>query len=268
MSDENITKLKKDPKVAYIVNDSIYQATDEYTSAWGVQYIGSQTVHNQNINGTGVKIAVLDTGINYTHPDLKDNYKGGFDFVNNDSDPWDDNCLSLQRACHGTHVSGTIAAEYNGFGVVGVAPGASIYAVKVLNGGGFGSASLIISGIEWAVNNGMNIISMSLEGSDNNPALLDAVNAAYNSGVLLVAAGGNTGGGPVLYPAAYDSVIAVTAIDQNDQIAVFSPIDSKIELAAPGVNINSTVCISAQVPNTCLTQGYGLLNGTSWLLHM
>jgi subtilisin len=263
MSDENISKLKKDSRIAYIVNDSVYQAADEYTNTWGVQYIGSQSVHNQSINGAGVKIAVLDTGIDSTHPDLKDNYKGGFDFVNNDSDPWDDNCLSEKVTCHGTHVSGTIAAELNGFGVVGVAPGASIYAIKVLNGGGFGSASYIISGLEWAVNNKMNIVSMSIEGRDNNPALLYAINAAYNSGILLVAAAGNTGGGPVLYPAAYDSVIAVTTVDQNYQKAVFSPIDPKIELAAPGVNINSTVCVSAQSPNICLTEGYGLLSGTS-----
>jgi len=262
MSDANITKLKKDPRVAYIVNDSVYQAADEYTSAWGVQYIGSRSVHDKSINGTGVKIAVLDTGIDYTHTDLKDNYKGGFDFVNNNSDPWDDNCLTYYKTCHGTHVSGTIAAELNGFGVVGVAPDASIYAVKVLDVGGFGYASLIVSGLEWAVNNNMNIVSMSLESTENNTAVLDAINVAYNSGILLVAAGGNTGGGPVLYPAAYDSVIAVTAIDQNDQKASFSPIDPKIELAAPGVNINSTICILAQ-SNTCVVEGYGLLNGTS-----
>ncbi len=250
--EDKIEEIKKDLRVAYVVNDSIFRMTDEYSSSWGVQYIGSEPVHNQNINGTGVKIAVLDTGIDYNHPDLNGNYKGGYDFVNNDPDPWDDNCLSLFKTCHGTHVSGIIAAEHNGIGVVGVAPGASLYAVKVLDGGGFGTASLVVSGIEWAVNNGMNIISMSLESPENNTAVLDAVNAAYNSGILLVAAGGNTGGGPVLYPAAYDSVIAVTAIDQNGQRASFSPIDQKIEVAAPGVRINSTV-----------QGGYGFLSGTS-----
>ncbi len=247
-----IEKMKKESGIKYIVADSIFIASDEYTSSWGVQYIGGQPVHNQSINGTGVKIAVLDTGIDYTHPDLKDNYKGGYNFIANTSDPWDDNCLSFYRTCHGTHVSGIIAAEHNGIGVVGVAPGASIYAVKVLDGGGFGSASTVLSGIEWAKNNGMNIISMSLESTENNTAVFDAVNAAYDSGILLVASGGNTGGGPVLYPAAYDSVIAVTAIDQNGQRASFSPVDQKIEVAAPGVRINSTV-----------QGGYGFLSGTS-----
>lgn len=260
--EDKIEEMKKDPGVVYIMNDTIFRSTDEYSSSWGVQYIGSQPVYNQNIDGTGIKIAVLDTGIDYNHPDLAGNYKGGYDFVNNDPDPWDDNCLSLYKTCHGTHVSGIIAAEHNGIGVVGVAPGASIYAVKVLDGGGFGTASTVLSGIEWAKNNGMNIISMSLESTENNTAVLDAVNAAYNSGILLVAAGGNTGGGPVLYPAAYDSVIAVTAIDQNGQRASFSPVDQKIEVAAPGVRINSTVCIVADLSH-CLQGGYGYLSGTS-----
>lgn len=258
---DKIAKLSKDPRIKYIVNDTNFTMADEYTSSWGVAYIGSQPVHNKNIKGSGVKIGVLDTGIDYTHPDLKDNYKGGFNFVNNNSDPWDDNCLDYYKTCHGTHISGTIVAELNGFGVVGVAPEAGIYAIKVLDGGGFGTASTILSGIEWAMNNNMNIISMSLESTENNSAVLDAINVAYNSGILLVAAGGNTGGGPVLYPAAYDSVIAVTAIDQNAQRAIFSPIDPKIEVAAPGVNINSTVCISGI--NHCLQEGYGPRSGTS-----
>jgi subtilisin len=105
------------------------------------------------------------------------------------------NCLSFFKTCHWTHVSGIIAAEENDFGVIGVAPGASIYAVKVLDAGGFGAASLVIAGIDWAVANHMNIISMSLESYENNTAVLEVVNAAYDSGILLVAAGGNTDGG-------------------------------------------------------------------------
>lgn len=262
ISDQAVANLTKDPRVAYVENDSIFRAADEYTSSWGVQYIGSRPVHNQSINGAGIKIAVLDTGIDYNHEDLKNSYKGGFDFVNNDSDPWDDNCISFFKTCHGTHVSGIIVAEHNNIGIVGVAPGASLYAVKVLDGGGFGTASLVVSGIEWAKNNGMKIISMSLESNENNTAVLDAVNVAYNSGILLVAAGGNTGGGTVLYPAAYDSVIAVAAVDQNGQRASFSPIDQKIEVAAPGVGINSTACVIADLYH-CIQDGYGLLSGTS-----
>lgn len=250
--EEKIDAMKKNPKIKYVVNNTVYKMSDEYSNSWGVQYIGSQNVHNQNINGTGVNISVLDTGIDYYHNDLKDNYKGGYDFVFGDTDPWDDNCLSYYKTCHGTHVSGIIAAESNGIGIIGVAPGSNIYAVKVLDSGGFGTADMIISGIEWSMSNGLNIISMSLQSPENNTALLDAINAAYSQGILIVAAAGNTNGGNVSYPAAYDNVIAVTAINQNAQRASFSPIDPKIELAAPGVNIYSTV-----------QGGYAYLSGTS-----
>ncbi len=246
LSDENISKLKQDPGVAYIENDSIYQAADEYTSSWGVTHIGSQAVHDQGIYGAGVKIAVLDTGIDYNHEDLKDNYKVGYDFVFNDADPLDDSTGS-----HGTHVSGIIAAQKNGIGVIGVSPNANIYAVKVLDGAGFGTASWIIAGLQWAVDNNMTIATMSLEGPDSI-TLHDAVDIAYNSGVLLVAAGGNTYGASVSYPGAYDSVIAVSATDANDNRASFSSVGPEIELAAPGVNVYSTV-----------RGGYAYLSGTS-----
>ena len=256
--DNRILELKNDPRVAYVEDEHIYRAADEYTSSWGVQHIGSQPVHNQNINGTGVKIAVLDTGIDYNHIDLKDNYKGGYNFVYNNADPKDDN-TGPYGSSHGTHVSGIIGAENNGIGVIGVAPNASLYAVKVLAADGSGTTGWIISGIQWAVDNKMNIVSMSFGSPFFDQALKDAVDAAYNSGILLVAAGGNTGGGPVLYPAAYDSVIAVAATDALDQKAIFSPDDSKIELAAPGVNINSTCAVSLY---QC-AGGYRILSGTS-----
>lgn len=236
--ENEIEEMKKNPRIAYIEDDRIFEATDEYTSSWGVQHIGSQIVHDQGINGTGVKIAVLDTGIDYNHEDLNDNYKGGYDFVFSDEDPFDDSYNS-----HGTHVAGTISAKNNSIGVVGVAPNASLYAVKVLDGSGFGLASWVIAGIEWAINNDMDIITMSLGSSENDQDLVSlrtACDNAYNAGVLLVASAGNTYGGLTTYPAKYDSVIAVTATDQNDLKAPFSPVDPQIELAAPGVNIMST----------------------------
>lgn len=246
LSEENISKMKNSPAVAYIVDDSVYRAADEYTSSWGIQHIGSQMVHNQSINGSGVKIAVLDTGIDYNHEDLKDNYKGGYDFAYSDSDPFDGSFFS-----HGTHVSGVIAAEKNDIGVIGVAPNASIYAVKVLEDSTAGDASWIIAGIEWAVNNNMDIATMSFAGPDNT-ALHDALDVAYNSGLLLVAAAGNTNGGSVMYPAAYDSVIAVTATNASDRKASFSATGPEIELAAPGVSIYSAI-----------KGGYGYMSGTS-----
>ncbi len=242
ITESGIEELKKNPRIKYVVNNTIYAAagiTIEYNNSWGVKYIGTQLVHDQGINGSGVKVAVLDTGINYTNPDLAGVYKGGYDFIYNDTDPWDDNCR-LYGSCHGTHVSGIIAAQNNGFGVIGVAPGVDIYAVKVLDAAGFGSAEYVLSGIEWAYDHNMDIISMSLGSTENNTAVFDAVNAAYKAGIILVASSGNTRGNPALYPAAYDSVIGVTAIDALGKNTSFSPIDPTIEIAAPGVSVYST----------------------------
>ncbi len=250
--EENIETMKKDPRIAYIEEEKKYNVTDEYTNSWGVQHINSKPVHDQNIAGAGVNVTILDTGIITNHEDLINNYKGGYDFVNNDPDPWDDNCLTQLKTCHGTHVAGIVAAENNGIGVVGVAPSANLYAVKVLHASGSGDTSWIISGLQWAADNHMNVAQMSFGGPDSQ-ALHDAIISAYNSGVLLVASAGNTYGGAVEYPAAYtDSVIAVSATGSTDQIASSSAIGPEIELAAPGVNIYSTV-----------EGGYGYLSGTS-----
>ncbi len=256
--ENRLEELRSDPNVLYVENDTVFKIadiyTDEYNNSWGVQHIGSKPVVDRGINGSEVKVAVLDTGIDYTHIDLKDNYRGGYNFVNNDSDPWDDNCLTQYHTCHGTHVSGIITAEKNGIGVIGVAPNVSLYAVKVLGADGSGLSSSIISGLQWAVDNKMDIVSMSFAGPDDT-AIHTAVDNAYSSGLLLIAAAGNTYGGPVMYPAGYDSVIAVTGTDSSDLNAVFSPNDSKVELAAPGVNINSTIGMQYGE--------YGIRSGTS-----
>jgi subtilisin len=151
-------------------------------------------------------------------------------------------------------VAGIIAAEENGIGIIGVAPEADLYAVKVLDGAGFGTEAWIIAGIEWAVLNGIEIINLSLEGPDTQ-GLHDACDIAYDAGVLLVAAGGNSlaGEGPVGYPAAYESVIAVTATDAFDMPGYFSPVGEELELAAPGVDVLSTVA----------GESYDSLSGTS-----
>ena len=253
LSEEEIENMKQDKNVAYIEENAIYSASveplqgSEYTDAWGVVHVGAYAAHASGNRGAGVKIAVIDTGIDYTHEDLDDNYVGGYDFVFEDNDPFDDNTRS-----HGTHVSGILAAEENGTGVVGVAPEAEIYALKVLDGAGFGSLDWIIAAIEWAVENNMDIANLSLEGPDFQ-SLQDACDSAYDSGLLLVAAGGNTNGGAVKYPGGYDSVIAVAGTDANDDKAYFSPVGPELELAAPGVEILSTV----------RGGGYSTLDGTS-----
>ncbi|MCH7594854.1 MAG: S8 family serine peptidase, partial [Chloroflexi bacterium] len=121
LPDQALEGLSKNPNITAIEPDiTVYAVDAELDNAWGVKHIGAGTVHDLSNSGAGVKIAVIDSGIDYTHPDLDANYAGGYDFVNGDTDPMDDNG-------HGTHVAGTIAAEDNGTGVVGVAPGASIY---------------------------------------------------------------------------------------------------------------------------------------------
>ena len=248
LSEQAIDIMRKNPRVAYIEDDVILTiATGEYENSWGVSHIGCERAHNNGIDGTGVKVAVMDTGIDYTHEDLNDNYKGGYDFVFNDPDPFDN------YNSHGTHVAGIIAAERNGIGVVGVAPNANLYAVRVLDSAGFGNVGWVIAGIEWAVEHDMDVVVMSFGTSEDSQSLRDACHNASDAGVLLVAAAGNTDDGNVTYPARYDSVIAVTATDLNDGRASFSSIGPEVELAAPGVNIMSTTSGA----------GYGNLSGTS-----
>ena len=249
LSEQAIDRMRKNPGVAYIEDDVILAiATDEYVNSSGVSHINSEMAHNSGINGTGVKVAVIDTGVDYTHEDLDSNCKGGYDFVFNDPAPFDDSYNS-----HGTHVAGIIAAERNGIGVVGVAPNASLYAVKAMDGSGYGLASWVIAGIEWAVENDMDVVVISSGTEEDSQSLRDACRNAHDSGLLLVAAAGNTHGGNVTYPARYNSVMAVTATDLNGSRAPFSPIGPEIEFASPGVNILSTT----------RDDRYGYLSGTS-----
>jgi len=182
--------------------------------------------------GQGVKVGIIDTGIDYTHPDLKANYAGGYNAIDTSKPPLDDNG-------HGTHVAGIIGAVSDGAGVVGVAPRASLYAVKVLNAQGSGAYSAIIDGIQWAVTNKLNVVNMSLGSPSGSTAIQKAVEAAYKAGVTLVVAAGNDSG-PVNYPAKYPQAIAVAASDSADKIASFSSRGPEIVVIAPGVAINST----------------------------
>ena len=202
---------------------------------WGIDRIDAELSLN---DGSGVTVCVVDTGIDRDHKDLQANIAGGKNFVQKgrkaSPNKWDDD------NGHGTHVAGTIAALDNTFGVVGVSSGASLLGVKVLDRSGSGKLSDVIAGIEYCVNQNADVISMSLGTSSDVTAMSDAVNLAYANGVLIVAAAGNDYSSPVSYPAAYDSVIAVSATTNSDTLASFSNIGSEVELAAPGVNILST----------------------------
>jgi subtilisin len=144
---------------------------------------------------------------------------------------------------HGTHVAGSVAALDNSSGVVGVAPQVALYAVKVLAADGSGSVSAIAAGIDWAVQNGIPIINMSLGSSTSSQTLKNACDNAYAAGHLVVSSAGNEGEGTntVGYPAQYESVIAVAASNINDQRASFSSTGPAVELIAPGEDILSTI---------------------------
>lgn len=201
------------------------------TVPWGVTAIKAPAAWEAT-QGKAIKVAVLDTGIDSGHPDLAANYRGGISFVPDETTPMDYNS-------HGTHCAGTIAARINSLGVVGVAPAAYLYAVKVLSRTGSGQFSWIIAGIDWCIKNDIRVISMSLGGDAAPSALESMCNAAWNKGLLLIAAAGNNGGA-VGFPAAYANVVAVSAIDSTNTLASFSSRGPDVELCAPGVNVLST----------------------------
>ena len=233
-----IASLRADARVASVEEDYRVQAVDtELDNSWGVKRIGAGLVHPTN-QGAGVKVAIIDTGIDYTHSDLNANYVGGYDFVNGDSDPMDD-------YGHGTMVAGVVAAEDNGAGVVGVAPQAKLYALKVLNSSGWGYVSDIIAALQWAQSHGIQVVNMSLGSSQGSSSFQTAVTNAYNAGIVVVAAAGNSGDcsgstDTVSYPARYAEVIAVGATDSYDSRPCFSSTGPAVELAAPGVSVMAT----------------------------
>lgn len=197
---------------------------------WGISKIKADLVSNIS-TGSMIKIAVLDSGIDLTHLDLKENIMGGYNAISRKASASDDNG-------HGTHVAGVIAASNNSIGVVGVSSKSSLYAVKVLDSAGNGYLSDLIEGIEWSITNRMNIINMSL-GVQDSQSLHDAIIKANQAGIVLVAAAGNRPYYPVDYPAAYPEVISVVSTNDNDQIDILCP-RGKIDISAPGINIYST----------------------------
>lgn len=244
-----VAALEKNPLVEY-VEENVEMQTTAQTVPYGVPHIKADVAHAQNVTGAGVKVAVLDTGIDASHEDLR--VVGGASFVAEEPDALTDG------NGHGTHVAGTIAALNNNVGVLGVSYDVDLYAVKVLSAGGSGTLAGIAQGIEWAIDNNMDVINMSLGGSTGSTTLKQASDNAYNSGIVVVAAAGNSGSvlgliNTIGYPARYDSVIAVGAVDSNNNRASFSSVGSQLEVMAPGVAINSTL------PGN----QYGELNGTS-----
>ncbi|WP_049970618.1 S8 family peptidase [Haladaptatus cibarius] len=227
-----ITALESAPDVNYVEENGQMRALAE-TLPWGVDRIDADVAQTNGYTGAGADVAVVDTGIDADHPDLQANLGNGKTYHGSS---WSD------ENGHGTHVAGTIAAVNNYSGVGSIAPDATLHAVKALNSYGSGSYSDIAAGIEWAANQGHDVINLSLGGS-KSATIESAVEYAYSQGSLLVGAGG--GSGPcsescVGYPAAEPEVIAVGATNENDGRASFSSQGPEIELAGSGTDIYST----------------------------
>ena len=221
---------------------------DRATNA--IKHINATNAWEIGIDGTGINVSVLDTGIYAAHPDIAGRIIKGYDFVNNDNDPADDNG-------HGTHVAGTVGGNGAGGTTTGVAPNVSLLIAKVCGIDGVCFDRDIVDAIQWSVGNGADIISMSLGDSNRSTAIGSAVNNAVNMGVVVIAAAGNEGlkgAGTINYPGGEKNVIAVGAVDGSDVIAYFSsrgPITvegevlTKPDVSAPGVNINSLLYTSS-----------------------
>ncbi|WIG46762.1 S8 family serine peptidase [Bacillus halotolerans] len=242
---ETVKEFKQDPDILYVENNVTFTAADntdlkvlsenadttDNFEQWNLEPIQVKQAWKEGLTGKNVKIAVIDSGIS-PHDDLS--ISGGYSAVSYTSSYKDDNG-------HGTHVAGITSAKHNGYGIDGIAPEAQIYAVKALDQNGSGDLQGLLKGIDWSIANGMDIVNMSLGTSSDSQILHDAMDKAYEKGVLLVAASGNEGNGkPVNYPAAYSSVVAVSATNQHNQLAAFSTTGNQVEFSAPGTDITST----------------------------
>jgi thermitase len=202
---------------------------------------------NLTTGSSSIKVAVLDTGIDATHPDLAGKVSLGFNWSSATTTDWAD------RYGHGTHCAGTISANgNNSIGVVGVAWQANLIAGKVLGDGGGGQWPWVASGITWAADQDARVISMSLGGGAADTAVQQACDYAWAQGSVIVCAAGNNNGGSVIYPARFPVTIAVSATDHNDVRASFSSRGPEVDVSAPGANVLSTYF-----------GDYGLLSGTS-----
>lgn len=261
--DSSVAAFAKDPDVLYAEPDFVARAfttTNDtlLSQQWGMFKIqaanaSSASAWDVTTGSPGVKIAILDTGIDQNHPDISNKIVANQNFTT--SSTVDD------FFGHGTHTAGIAAAVTNNSnGVAGVGYNSSLMNVKVLDDTGSGYYSWVANGITWATDNGAKVISMSLGGSSGSQVLQDAVNYAVANGVVVVAAAGNNGNSARSYPAYYSGAIAVAATDSNDNRASWSSYGSWVDVAAPGVDIYSTLPTHS---NQMGGVNYGSLSGTS-----
>lgn len=243
-----VKKLQKEEKVEYAQLNYKYEFfgksknpqylgpnDPQYSRQWAMPKINVQQGWSMTKANSGIIVAVLDSGVDVNHPDLKNRLVQGTNTVNPLKSARDDDG-------HGTHIAGIIgAANNNGIGVTGIAgiPGVRIMPVKVFDSSG-GSDISISDGIIWAADHGAKVMNMSFGSYFRSDVLNDAIDYAYNKGIVMVAAAGNWASQDISYPAALSKVIAVSATDKNDQLADFSSYGPQIDISAPGKGIYST----------------------------
>ncbi|MET3696770.1 subtilisin [Bacillus oleivorans] len=240
-------------------NKPVNTSLTPQTVSWGYEPVEAPQMAEAGLTGDGVKVAILDTGIDTEHPDLK--VAGGVCVAESCPSGFDDN------NGHGTHIAGIIAAQDNEIGVLGIAPDVELYAIKSLDQNGDGTTATIIAGIEWAIQNQMDIINLSVTTTANDSALQRILDQAYQQGILLVGSGGNNGTAAgtennVMYPAKYPTVIAVSSVDSQLKRSSTSATGYEIEIAAPGDQILSTFPSDVLI-NGSQSNGYAVMSGTS-----
>jgi serine protease len=249
LTDAEAAQLAKSPQVRWVERAAPRHALatplrniNGQTKPYGISEVHADTTWPV-VKGDAINVVVMDTGVDYTHPDLRDQYAGGTTFIPKTTTPMDDNG-------HGTHVAGIALAEDNTLGVVGVAPHAKLWAVKVLGSDGSGNTGYELQGLQWVVDQknkmgGNWVVNLSLGDTVSNALEQAAFQRAIDAGILIVAAAGNEStaatAAPIDYPAAYPGVLAIGAVDASSSIADFSCQGPQLALVAPGVDVLSTL---------------------------
>lgn len=249
-------RLGKHPDVELVEPDLRITITEPFLNSsysspyvnipWGVQRVEAEKVWGRT-RGKGIKIAVIDTGIDHEHPAIKPNYRGGVNILSPHSNPMDYNG-------HGTHVAGIIAGKASDMGIIGVAPKAQIYGVKAFNRKGSANLSDLLTAINWCIENQMNIINMSFGMEKVSESLRHAIQVAHKKGIVMIAASGNQGlNGRIDFPARFPETIAVTSVSIDNGISSFSNRGKGVDVAAPG----------ERIPSAWLNQTKKEMSGTS-----
>jgi subtilisin family serine protease len=266
--DQVMAELRSDPAVAYAEPNYVVRLADDGAVAVAVndpmtanQYSLDQmrvrSAWSASTGGSNV-IAVLDTGVQFSHPDLAGRLLPGYDFANDDSNAGDDNG-------HGTWVAGIIAANANdGYGMAGISWSDKVVPVKIMNREGTGSTADLTAGIIWAADAGAEVINMSVGGFPYTQAVQNAVNYAWNKGSVLVGAAGNNRREEIFYPASYDNVVSVTGTQVNDEFSNWSSWGSKVDVSAPGSSVLVTNCYVCTYGGHDTWGSHTYISGTSF----